>query len=326
MSTYERGILTIAFGQPFYTELAKSLARSIDRFSPGIPKAVVTDNRESDLLEYYDHVIPVDPERGRDVKQKFFIDLYTPFRKTLFIDSDCLVFGSLDFAFNEFAGGTSIIPDRTFEISFGFHHGTDFPKLFSKTGFRSIPGFNGGVYYVEKNTVSAEIFRRARVIVEDFPSYGLREFRAGGGCPNDELVFGLALAERNSPTVKLSRMLMEAPFGLEGKLHLDVIHGEVDFVRYGERVSPVIVHFCGSFRDLSVYERERGKLAILSRQSSLAPFSASLFGAGFEIRRGISSILSATWRILPNPVRLLAHGVRSRIRRLVQALTPVKPY
>jgi len=326
MSTYERGILTIAFGQPFYAELAKSLARSIDRFSPGIPKAVVTDNPESDLRQYYDHLIHVNPERGRDVKQKFFIDVYTPFRKTLFIDSDCLVFGSLEFAFNEFAGGKSIIPDRTFEISFGFPHGTDFPKLSAKTGFRSIPGFNGGVYYVEKNTVSAEIFRRARLIVEDFPSYGLREFRAGGGCPNDELVFGLALAERNSPTVKLSRMLMEAPFGLEGKLHLDVIDGEVDFVRYGERVSPVIVHFCGAFRDLGVYERERRKLAILARQSPLAPLSATLFGVGFEIRRSISSYLSATWKLLPNPVRLLAHGIRSRFKRLIQALSVMKPY
>jgi hypothetical protein len=314
---HERGILTIAFGEQRYIEFAKSLARSIDRFSPGIPKAVVTDRPKSDLNQHYNYVIPVDAERGRDVKQKLFIDLYTPFRKTLFIDSDCLVLGSLEFAFKAFEGGRSIIPDRVFKISFDFPHGTDFEQLSRKTGFDSIPGFNGGVYYVEKGTPSVEILERAREVVDDFAAYGLREFREGGDCPNDELVIGVCLAERNCPTVKMSRILMEAPYGLEGKLDIDVVRGRVDFVRYGERVQPVIIHFCGSFRDMDVYERERRKLALLSRHPALGPLAAYMFGTGFEVRRAIAATQSWAWRMLPDRVRLLSYGVQNRFRKLL---------
>jgi hypothetical protein len=321
---HERGILTIAFGEERYIELAKSLARSIDRFSPGISKAVVTDRPESDLGQYYDHVIALQPERGRDVKQKLFIDLYTPFRRTLFIDSDSLVFGSLEFAFKAFAGGRSVIQDRTFKISFDFPHGTDFHQLSRKTGFNSIPGFNGGVYYVEPGTPSVEIFERARVIVEDFPAYGLREFREGGNCPGDELVIGLCLAERNTPTVKMDRLLMEAPFGLEGKLELDAVRGKVDFVRYGERVQPVIIHFCGSFREMAEYEREQRKLVILSHHGAIGPLLAYLFEAGFDARRGTARMMSAAWRMLPDRVRLLSYGVQNRFRKVFRPITRAK--
>jgi len=75
--------------------MGRALALSIRHHNKGEQLAVVTDTSEY-FDEVYDHVIPVDLSYGTGVTQKLHLDRYTPFEKTLFIDSDCLMYGHCD--------------------------------------------------------------------------------------------------------------------------------------------------------------------------------------------------------------------------------------
>jgi hypothetical protein len=97
IKVFEKGTLTIAFGADRYLNMAETLALSLKRFSPNIPRALVTDMPDSSVCRHFNHVIPLDHRAPRDLRQKLYIDLYTPFRRTLFIDSDCITFEDLDY-------------------------------------------------------------------------------------------------------------------------------------------------------------------------------------------------------------------------------------
>ena len=317
----EKGVLTIAHGDPIYIEMAKSLARSIDRFSPGLPKAIVTDSDDEDLKQSFQFIIPLNPNWGTDVRQKLYLDLYTPFKKTIFIDSDCLVLRSLLPAFNAFSGGQCIVPNRTWELSEqNPHHGTDFQKLQQKTGLRAYTGFNGGLYYLEEETPTINIFERGREILEDFESYGLCEFREGRGCPGDEPVLGIALTQLNSAPTEFAGLLIASPFGLNGKFHLDAVRGQSSFQHYHENLSPSVIHFgrgfCGEPSVQSAYERECRRLLLVAKYPLTGKLQATLYRNFHDFRRKSSEIISLLWEVTPPTLRHRLHGIRSRLKKI----------
>jgi hypothetical protein len=306
------GILTIANGAPQYHEMAKSLARSIRRFSPGIPLAIVTD-RPDIVGGYFDHVIEIDPSRGKSVRQKLFIDLYTPFVKTLFIDSDCIVFGDLAYAFAELEGGKNIISDDIYDLSVSNPREIDFQLLHKKTGHDKLYGFNGGVYYVEKGTPSEQVFQQGRLIDRQFDQYGIPVFREDEA--NDEYILAVAIALCGCPLVPVTRQLMQIPLGLSGRLKLDVILGKSEFVAWGKPVNPAMVHFCGYFRDWPIYERECGKLRILESQRWWSGPMAACFGVLFDLSLVLRRAGRRLWGNVPKPFRLVFHAILTRINR-----------
>ena len=77
--------------------MAKVLARSLAIHSPDIPSAVVTDSSDRGLADLYDHVVQFRPEFGSGLTQKVYLDAYSPFKETLFIDSDCLVIRDISY-------------------------------------------------------------------------------------------------------------------------------------------------------------------------------------------------------------------------------------
>jgi len=68
------GIITFSYGGRKFVDLAISLAQSLVRSSPDIPRASVTDSNDSELATYFDLIIPVRREWGADVYQKLHID------------------------------------------------------------------------------------------------------------------------------------------------------------------------------------------------------------------------------------------------------------
>ncbi|MFO1000097.1 MAG: hypothetical protein U0936_07160 [Planctomycetaceae bacterium] len=306
----EAGILTIANGSVPYYEMAKSLAISIRRFSPGIPIAVVTDNPDA-LKSHFDLVIPSDPTRGKSVNQKLYIDLYSPFKKTLFIDSDCIVFTDLHYVFDAFEGGNCVISNDVYDLSHRNPRELDFSRLEKKTGLNELHGFNGGVYYVEAGTLSETAFRQARSILSDFVGYGIPDFRDGE--PNDEYVLAIALSVCKVPLAEVSRQVMQIPLGLDGELRLDVISGTVAFSVWGRPVNPAIVHFCGYFRDWPIYSRECLKLRVLGKGHWYSVSLAWLAGHYHDVRIKFRRRSKQVWGLMPRRIRLLSHAVRTRI-------------
>jgi hypothetical protein len=308
----DSGILTIATGRQEYKDMAVSLAISLRRFSPTLPLAVVTD--DDSLNDFFDVIIPVDWSRGRGVLQKLYIDQYSPFRCTLFIDCDCIVFRDVSYAFDVFFGGHSIITSDVYELSARKPRELNFEKMQQKVGQSWLHGFNGGAYYVEKGTTSQQVFELARTIATEFQEFGIPAFRDGE--PNDEYVLAASMAALRVSVAPCWDQLLQIPLGLEGKFNIDVVDGKADFEIYGRNCRPSIVHFCGYFRDWPEYKRECQKLRALHfhRGSRLHARIASLI---FRCKL----LLSRLYPYLPRPIRLFFHALT---KRLLTKTNPLK--
>ena len=107
-SAHNRGVLYIALGNPYLEEARKSAA-SIKASNPGLAIAVITDASPDEAASFgeFDRIIPAEKpadcgkERylARDRAayfQKILPLLLSPFEKTLFLDTDTWVEGSLD--------------------------------------------------------------------------------------------------------------------------------------------------------------------------------------------------------------------------------------
>src|SRR5271168_365410 len=99
-----RGIITLAYGHNRFIEQARSLAHSLQLHAPQLPRTLITDSDNPEIRSQFAEVIPYRPEYGSGVRQKLFLDRYSPYEQTLFIDSDCLALGNLDAFWSAFAG------------------------------------------------------------------------------------------------------------------------------------------------------------------------------------------------------------------------------
>lgn len=239
------GIITIAIGARKYTDQARLLAKSLRRNMPEIPLAVVSD--DTSLGEFFDSVIPVDTSMPIATAQKLLVDRYSPFERTLFLDSDCIVcrpfhqeleaITTFDFSpiLERMVG-----PDGTDEYVRDLRLALD---LVGGTGF---PKFNGGLYYFNRSDVAAQVFGKAREYFHDFRRLGIKPFDGGG--PGDETVFALAMAHLGLRDLFVDGgRLMRTPTGLIGKIKLDPLGGGCTFRRKEGVVTPAICHFAGPF-------------------------------------------------------------------------------
>jgi len=99
------GILTSSYGDATYRRLAVTLARCLALHAPGTPRVVVTDQPDApELHAHFDDVVPLRPELGDAFIQKLHLHRYSPFDRTLYIDSDSLVVEPIEHAWAAFRG------------------------------------------------------------------------------------------------------------------------------------------------------------------------------------------------------------------------------
>ena len=260
------GFITMAFGKDKYIQQAEVLARSLRRHMPNHPIAIVTDRPDPGPL--FDIVIPIDQFSVAGTFLKTGLYRYSPFSKTLFIDSDCIV--ARDFSEElrkissyEFSPVVSrylskgdkdvFISDvgRAIEVL----NGTPFPK------------FNGGIYFYRKGDFAREVFDRAVAIRDRSTELGILDFDSSG--PGEETLFGLALSQMHVTNLyDDAGRLMRTPLNSTGPIHLDVIRGECRFIKEGALVEPAICHFCGEWINHPAY--------LIARRELLAERSASI--------------------------------------------------
>jgi hypothetical protein len=253
----QRGVLTLAFGKPMFLDLAKALGRSLRLHDPDVPRAVVTDSSDPELLSLFDIKVDHNPKFGSDVGQKMFLDRYSPFAETLFIDSDCLVIHRLDpfwaaFKENDFgACGRRIL--RAGERD----EFVDVDRVMKHFGLEGLPKFNGGIYYFKKNLAASAVFETARGLIGRAGELGFRTFRGGGLA--DEALYSVAMALHGIPLTDMAPGGMWTPLNATSPLVIDTVRGECRFAKAGERVTPDIMHFT-SMTDSFTYLRECRKL------------------------------------------------------------------
>lgn len=256
-----RGILTLAFGKPKFIEMAKALAWSLNLHAPEIPRAIVTDSADAELAELFPQRIEYRADYGSNVRQKMYLDQYSPFDETLFIDSDSLVvrgLGSFWTAFASVPFGTS--GDRLLRAG-ETDAFLDVDVMLKRYGFDSLPKFNGGIYYFKRNAQSAALFSTARELLAKSAEYGFKEFRNDG--PNDEALYSVAMAMHGLKLIDMGNAGMWTPINAESSVTVDIPRGICTFVKKGRQVTPDIIHFAG-FTGSFIYLRECSKLKNLA--------------------------------------------------------------
>jgi hypothetical protein len=282
----EKGIITLAYGSPKYIEMAKTLGRSLLLHSPNIPRAVVTDRQDDkELSSLFDQLIPFRSEYGSNVRQKVHLDQYSPYKYTLFIDSDCIVIRDIDFVFDCFLG-------RHFGVVGGKYHLTqgakdsylDVDHILQYFKLDKLPKFNGGIYYFDDSNTAKSVFRTARKILQDFDKLRFSEFRGDG--PNEEPILATSMEIHQQSVLQDNGKIMRTPVGLKGSLDMDVFSGECTFRKGLQVVSPAIVHFAYIWNEHPVYHREAERLQVWINKGEILQIKKS-FPALFNYQLNI---------------------------------------
>lgn len=301
-----RYVLTIATGKKLYVDLAANLARSFLYWHAGsdIIFQLVTDQPELIPGDVYNkiQVITVKAnELGLGFSPKLHLDKLVTEGQTLFIDSDCLVYGDLSPVFEKFKDhNVSVVGNY---ISSGEWFG-DVKKICKKFDIKQMPKFNGGLYYLEKGDKATELYKLARRLEAQYDEIGFIRLR---NRPNDEVIIALAMAMNNEEPVIDDGNMMSDPLSCQGGFFTDIIKGSAilhnppkpdplhqDWYPF-EKVEPLIVHFLGDFTLNYRYRREvyRLKKAI---NYKLSPFNNLKSLMLFEYPGRLQFFLKNTFR------------------------------
>jgi hypothetical protein len=235
------GLITIAVGRKYISQ-AKYLAYSCMLHAPHIIRAVITD--QPDLLSpYYDIRLPLKKEYGNPFEVKTRLPLYTPFEKTLYVDTDSLVIHNIDSYWKTLEEQSFVYEGKM--ITEGEWY-LDIGKLIQQTAVPWIPKFNSGMFLFKKDEKVSAIFDTAYdyLVHQKERNLGVAFFRKE--MLPDEPFLAIALAKYREKPVedhgRFSRTLIGAV-----NIHINVVKGVAFFIKNNRMVFPLIVHFCGRF-------------------------------------------------------------------------------
>jgi hypothetical protein len=249
--TEDLGIITIAYGPKKYLKLAINLALSLELTNPDIPRAIITDAIDHPKIKkLYQFIIPINEAFGIGLIQKLYLLDYSPFHKTLFIDSDCLVINRLINLLVLCQNHSFVVLGK--QISKGKWY-MDVPLMLNKFGLPSIPKFNGGLYYFENSKTVKSIFNTAKELANKYDQYGFLKLRGG---INEEPLLSIAMALHSVTAIEDNGTGMRTPLGISGKFNVDFLNNYCSFIKNGSHVSPIVVHFCGQISNGFHYKRE----------------------------------------------------------------------
>ncbi|MBH8552829.1 hypothetical protein I8751_10705 [Nostocaceae cyanobacterium CENA357] len=286
MAITESGVITYAYGASYYIEMAKSLARSLRLHSPKIPRAIVTDNQhDRELFELFDYVISCKKEYGSNVVQKLHLYDYSPFKRTLYIDSDCIAVRDINFIFDAFKGRSFGVTGDVYLQAGDKDTFINVDDILNRFALTKLPKFNGGLYYFEQSSTAKAVFETALEVLRDWKKLGISAFRGDG--PNDERIIAIAMMLHNQTLFQDQGQMMRTPIGLRGSLDVDVITGKSTFQKDSKVVSPALVHFACVWAEHPVYYREVSKLKdqkkITAYRVNPDVFSAIQYKFGYQI-------------------------------------------
>lgn len=261
--------------------MAKSLGRSLARHCPDIPRAVFSQSSDPELHRLFTVVDSFPPgmhavPEGFEVK--LHLDQLAPFEETIFIDADCLAFRSLEPAWRLFENSSVGVLGRRTRVATPWYEDSD--EVRRQFSIDEFPTFNGGMYFIRRDGVSAAIFETARRLVPRFDELRMVRMR---GHKADEPLLALSLAIHGVRAVDdTSSPLMRTLGNTQGGIVADAMSGACRIIKNGEQLSPAVLHFC-TRRGRYVYYRECYRLAFADALATLSPWK-ELLARGLAVR------------------------------------------
>jgi hypothetical protein len=280
-----KAVLTLATGKPIYLQMAINLARSFKRWhqKSDIKFVLATDQRDSLPADLNDIEIVemLAGQYGIGFSPKLSLDQITPAEKTLFVDADCLCFGSLESVFDRFEGKAVSVIGKS--ISEGEFFG-DVKTLCRSFLLSELPYFVGGIYYLETGELSQRIYQTARALEPRYDEIGLVRLR---GRPNEEPLMALSMAIHGASPLLEDGTIKAEPMFYPSHLTVDVLRGKAELrncsnhpkysTTWGLTHSkPLIVHFHCSHAERAPYTRECLKLEKIMAAGWI-PWIASIY-------------------------------------------------
>lgn len=254
----------MAYGRRHYCRQAADLARSLRLHRTQIPLALVTEWPTDRATSLFDVVVRMNGRAPSDCRPKLDLDTYTPFRRTLYIDSDGLAVRDVQFLIERFASRNFVVLGSN--ISDGYWYG-DVAGMCALARSTSIPKFSGGFMYFTAHPVVTAVFQAAREMATRYDELGFDTFNSGVA---DEPLLSVALAQHGIQALPTMPDASASLLGTSAPPDMDVIAGRATFPKNGHIMEPAIVHFAGDHssrwrRAGATYRRERRKLRRTTR-------------------------------------------------------------
>jgi hypothetical protein len=235
----EFGVLTLATDNDYLKAIG--LALSLRVTNPAVPLAIACNASVAEKAgRFFDHVIP--EQAGlRGFVHKVYLDRYSPFERTLFLDSDVLVFKDLQPYVERWKG-------RAYCACGGYlsdgvsPFGLDRAMVLSKIGKDRLVFIDGAGHAYFEKPACVEVFETGRRVTEHY-----REL-AGDIRYADEDVMAIAMTMLGLPPASdwdfLARYLSARP----GTMRMDATAGVCEFIAAttGRPFAPCIVHFAAN--------------------------------------------------------------------------------
>lgn len=239
-----RGFITIAIGD-YYCKLAANLGMSYRLFSSNqYPFYVITCAHDAHRLkEYFDDVIVLDNYYGTFL-DKIYIYNNTVFDETIFIDADSNITKDISYIFDLFEenGSDISVIGRIVELNEKYRGHLFSEKTIRYFNLTSDIQFNGGVYYFRKSERASKCIEfMLNDLLVNYQKYELD--MAGGIRMHDEPLFLVGMLCFNMKPLNDHRKVMRPLYVQPDTLKWDIENRECSFLDYGEKISPIILHW-----------------------------------------------------------------------------------
>lgn len=233
------GVLTLATPNDYLKAIG--LALSLKVSNPGVPVAVACCKRiQPQLAPFFDFVIDENPKL-RGFEHKVYLDQYSPFDETLFLDSDVLVFKPLAPYIHLWKGAPYTACGYYVEEGkscFGLDR-KEALTVIGKSRFVKIEGVGSG--YFTKGTCE-EFFNTARLVTTNYSHY------AGQAKYADEDAVSIAMTMLDLPPVEFGDFFARYCSAKPGSLKMEAAKGLCQFkaATTGEDFAPCMMHFAAN--------------------------------------------------------------------------------
>jgi hypothetical protein len=239
MKNSDFGILTLATPNDYLKAIG--LALSVRVSNPGVPIAVACSKKVAEFVRpYFDNV--VEEKAGlRGFVHKVYLDHYSPFRETMFFDSDVLVFKPILPYINKWGTGAY---HACGELSTEGHStfGLDRKKVLARIGKEKLSVIEGAGHAFYRKPECIALFDLARTITADYKKY------ADDIPYSDEDVVAIALTILDIPPVDSGDFFARYSSAAPGTMKMDASNGVCTYIEVSNAkpVSPCMVHFAAN--------------------------------------------------------------------------------
>ncbi len=259
------GVLTMAVQDDYLKAIGLSLSFKLN--NGDIPISIVCNKKiKNELSGYFDSVI-IEKDNVHGFQHKIFLDEYSPYTETLFLDADMLVFKSVMIFIKKWKSYPYIAQGR-YSTEGVSSFGLETKQVLKMTSRNKMPNISGAGHSYFKKPECNHIFLKAREIMNDYESYG-KNLRFA-----DEDIMNIAMSMCDYPVYERRDFMAMPGHASKNTLKIDILKQDCRlFSRKYGRIEPCVLHFAARqypfmylrelialYKNAGIYNKFRNKL------------------------------------------------------------------